>query len=90
MSDLRGNCFGAEFNLMFPTARAEVPAAKAMCVNCPAIRECREMAINNSEGFGVWAGINFASRSEIRERLSGNEFKRWNHNAGRVRYPELA
>jgi hypothetical protein len=46
-----------------PTERL---AAKQMCHACPLLTECQESGIRNNEPEGVWGGLDFEDRQNIR------------------------
>lgn len=65
---LRGACRTlADPEFMFPLGKnsAHERQAKAVCHECPVIRECRSYALNNREEFGVWGGTSEADRRAI-------------------------
>jgi hypothetical protein len=41
-----------------------VKQAKMLCLTCNFRTECRELAGERGESFGVWGGINFENRRE--------------------------
>ena len=40
-------------------------AAKAVCATCPALRLCREHALQSGEVYGVWGGLGEADRRAL-------------------------
>jgi WhiB family redox-sensing transcriptional regulator len=60
--------FSPEAERGAPKARRE-DAAKALCLRCPVIEECREHALAVQEPYGVWGGLSEAERREIFERV---------------------
>lgn len=40
-----------------PSRRNRDSAAKAVCLGCPVLRECREHALRVREPYGVWGGM---------------------------------
>ena len=43
--------------------------AKAICVQCPVLEECREYALGVREIHGIWGGLNeMERRALLRER----------------------
>lgn len=64
----RGRCYARHdlVEVFFDETPDSVAEAKALCVECPVIRECREHASRNVELHGVWGG---ESGQERRARL---------------------
>ena len=52
--------YGTEYN-------NQIAEAKAICRLCPALRECREWAVEAHEPFGIWAGTTPEDRKKIRK-----------------------
>lgn len=48
-------------DLWFTDAAEDIAAAKAICLTCPLLAECRQLADDLRPEYGVWAG---ASRDE--------------------------
>ena len=74
---LRAACRGMDSAFFFPPehelARARndrISRAKAVCAGCPALLECRDFALANSEPFGVWGGLSEHERLPVRARSS--------------------
>ena len=43
--------------------------AKAICVRCPVLEECREYALEVGETHGIWGGLNeMERRALLRQR----------------------
>lgn len=42
--------------------------AKAICATCPVITPCLEQAVAGDERFGVWGGLTFEERLQVRRR----------------------
>lgn len=61
-------------DLWFPrsiTRAAHLPA-KTLCRSCPVITECLEVALDNSEEYGVWGGTDPTDRRRLlRRRAAG-------------------
>lgn len=52
-----------------PSRRLRDARAKAICEQCPVIRQCAEHALAVQEPYGVWGGMTEEEREEIyRER----------------------
>lgn len=49
-------CRANDPELFFADAPADVETAKALCVACPARRECLRGALERREPWGVWGG----------------------------------
>jgi WhiB family redox-sensing transcriptional regulator len=69
---LEGACRGEDPNLFFhpegergAAREAREVAAKAICAQCPVMRECAEHALAVREPYGVWGGLS----EDERERL---------------------
>lgn len=50
--------------------RAREARAKALCAQCPVIRQCREHALNVGERFGIWGGMSPRERSKLTPRTA--------------------
>lgn len=46
-------------DLYFSERPADLEQAKALCVGCPLIEECRDGALQRAEPWGVWGGAIF-------------------------------
>jgi len=63
MPDLRrAACKGADTELFFSTAEADIEQARAMCLACPVRPACAQWANSNDEQFGIWAGEDRSAR----------------------------
>lgn len=51
--------------------RQRADAAKAICAECPVIRECRSHALRVREPYGVWGGLTEEERASIDPVLPG-------------------
>ena len=51
-----------------PSRRRREARAKAICEQCPVLRECREHALAVHEPYGVWGGMTEEEREEIYRR----------------------
>lgn len=50
------------------TRRRRAAAAKAICMTCPVLEQCREYALRAHEPYGVWGGMTEEERRDyIRE-----------------------
>ena len=55
-----------------PSRRTRDERAKAICQQCPVIRECGEHALAVQEPYGIWGGMTEEEREAIyRERAAG-------------------
>ncbi|MDO5747571.1 MAG: WhiB family transcriptional regulator [Actinomycetaceae bacterium] len=54
------------------TRRRRAEAAKAICMTCPVINECRDYALSTHEPYGVWGGM---SEEERRDWIRANHRK---------------
>jgi len=48
-----------------PRRAAREAAAKAICAQCPVIRECASYALRTREPYGIWGGLGESERDEI-------------------------
>ena len=48
-----------------PSRRNRDSAAKAVCLTCPVLRNCREHALLVHEPYGVWGGMTEYERQEL-------------------------
>ena len=53
-----------------PSRRRREARAKAICEQCPVLRECREHALAVHEPYGVWGGMTEEERDEVHRRLA--------------------
>ncbi len=68
-----GACRDEDPELFFPTgtsgpALRQVARAKAVCLRCPVLEQCREWALQTGQDRGVWGGLSEEDRAEIRRR----------------------
>ena len=73
---VHGACRGMSVDLFYNAdnergarKRQRDATAKAVCANCPVIKECLDWALSVGEPYGVWGGLTVAERLE----LSGDE-----------------
>lgn len=54
----RANCRGVDPERMQPEVATleDIAQAKAVCVGCPVLEQCRELAGSMPDAYGVWAG----------------------------------
>ncbi|MUL84762.1 WhiB family transcriptional regulator [Mycobacterium sp. CBMA247] len=84
---MRAQCRGADLSVFFAPegerGRARLARerrAKALCVDCPVLAQCRGHALAIAEPFGVWGGLSEGerarmlgiARSSVRDRHSTN------------------
>ena len=55
------------------TRRRRAEAAKAICMQCPVLDQCREYALASHEPYGVWGGM---SEEERRDYISRHRLKK--------------
>lgn len=67
----RASCRDYDPDLFFPEqgGNRQNQQAKRVCAKCPVWIECRTMAIQDEEPFGVWGGLSEKDRRKI-SRLS--------------------
>ena len=53
-----------------PSRHRREARAKAICEQCPVLRECREHALAVHEPYGVWGGMTEEERDEVHRRLA--------------------
>ena len=68
---------------------AQVDQAKAVCLGCPALTECRDWAVVMAEPYGVWAATTPQEREILRKRaglpkLRGNRYGFYDERGQRV------
>lgn len=76
---LRARCRGMDPALFFhpDTERGSsrswrIRTAKAVCEECPVIRQCRDHALSIPEQYGIWGGLSESERDTRRDvRLPG-------------------
>ena len=51
-----------------PSRHRREARAKAICEQCPVLRECREHALAVHEPYGVWGGMTEEEREEVYRR----------------------
>ena len=64
-------CLGVDPELFFPVgttgpAIRQAERAKAVCRECPVIRQCLSWALDSCQDAGVWGGLDEEQRREIR------------------------
>lgn len=69
---LQGACRDLDTALFFhpegergPRREAREAAAKAICRQCPVMRECARHALSTREPYGVWGGMSEAQREAV-------------------------
>lgn len=66
---LRAACRSTDPRIFFPTASGKSTkseAAKAVCARCPVQDECLNYALKHQIRDGIWAGLNYGERLEVR------------------------
>lgn len=68
----KGNCLTTKVEVFFPEGvpgtgelRRKELAAKAICIGCPVINECLQLALENNE-YGIWGGTTMEERKSLR------------------------
>jgi len=61
-----GLCAQTDPEAFHPDRHGSVEAAKAVCVSCPVIEQCRTYALERGERFGVWGGLSARERKTLR------------------------
>ena len=64
-------CLGMDPDLFFPSVSAEIPAAKAICADCPVQSECLEYALENRIAHGIWGGSTERQRRLMIRKRNG-------------------
>lgn len=61
-------CRGLGTDLFFPGENSEGDneVAKALCAQCPVVKECLRHALINHEQHGIWGGLTLAERRKAR------------------------
>lgn len=69
---LLGKCRGMDSSVFFHSEgergsakQVRANAAKAICAECPVIRQCAEHALRVREPYGVWGGMSEEEREAI-------------------------
>ncbi len=69
---LHGACRRADTDLFFhpenergPSRSRREAAAKAVCMRCPVLEQCREHALAIREPYGVWGGMSEGDRLRL-------------------------
>ncbi|MFM8798718.1 MAG: WhiB family transcriptional regulator [Fluviibacter sp.] len=72
---LEGICNQVDPELFFPSRDEDgymgeynPLVAKSICAGCPVRVQCLEYAIGNNEQFGIWGGLSYKERLELRRR----------------------
>ena len=58
-------CHGEDPELWFHGTKRATAKAKAICVRCPVQQACRQHALDNEIGHGVWGGLTPTERHKI-------------------------
>lgn len=72
---LSAACRDVEPTRFFPTgdvrsSRADIDAAKAVCILCRVRRSCLDYAYRTDRHAGIWGGLTAAERRELAPRLA--------------------
>lgn len=59
-------CANEDQALFFPDDSDLALEAKAICLQCPVIDECREYALKHDERHGIWGGLSEEERSRMK------------------------
>lgn len=62
----QAECRGHDTALFFVGSGTSTTRARAICARCTVRAECLDMALSNSELFGVWGGVGTMKRRELR------------------------
>lgn len=60
-------CAQTDPDLWFPEKGDSPQVAKLICGECPVLETCREEALINAEGHGIWGGLTVKERNMIRK-----------------------
>jgi WhiB family redox-sensing transcriptional regulator len=81
------NCLDiADPEIFFPNEEQEdqkhptVRQARALCLNCPIINECRAVAMKDMEIEGIWGGLTLRERKKLKRKRPAQSAKQ-NHYA---------
>lgn len=66
---VKGNCYGVDPELFYPSRGASVKPLRAICADCPTHIHERCETAGLSEKFGIWAGISERKRRATRKAL---------------------
>lgn len=79
----RAACAGMDSALFFGTERESgaaatrrVAKAKAVCVRCPVLTECRAYALDRPEKYGLWGAMSEGERSAERKNAKRRSQRR--------------
>jgi WhiB family redox-sensing transcriptional regulator len=67
----RAACLDHEPEVFFPpgpSAYAHIAQARAVCRDCPVVRDCLRVALADPTLVGVWGGTSEVERAELRRR----------------------
>jgi WhiB family redox-sensing transcriptional regulator len=69
-------CLDADPELFFPSgstgaALMQIEQAKAVCKQCPVMRECRQWALETGQQDGVWGGMSEEERRRVKREAGG-------------------
>jgi WhiB family transcriptional regulator, redox-sensing transcriptional regulator len=65
-----GACRKLATTIFFPHYSDSTAEAKAVCVRCPVIKECRAFALRYPMLRGVWGGLSEGERKRLRQLAS--------------------
>lgn len=66
----RAACAGADvaIDVFFPVVGGRAIEAKRVCADCPVKADCLDYALGHNERWGIWGGLSFRERTQIRRR----------------------
>lgn len=76
----RGHCRGVDSSVFFHddgergrARTARINKAKALCMTCPVIQQCREHALTVGEAYGIWGGLSERELAQAIRLRDGGE-----------------
>lgn len=65
-------CIGTDTESFFVEGydTSGLKAARRICENCPELERCRDYAIRNDDGYGLWGGLMPKERQQMRVRMN--------------------
>ncbi len=64
-----GNCRDTDPEQFYPLQGGSLRAVKRVCGQCGVRRTCLLLAMRRQETYGIWGGLNFRDRQQLRRRF---------------------
>jgi WhiB family redox-sensing transcriptional regulator len=69
------SCASVDMELFFPERSSKdqphISQVKMICMSCPIRTKCLQFALDENEQFGVWGGMTYRERLQLRKLLNG-------------------